>query len=248
MQRFFVHLAYDGEPYCGWQMQPNGRSVQACLQEALSVLLRQDISVVGCGRTDAGVHASSYYAHFDWSGDPLPFERRGDWAYKLNALLDRAITVYSVFEVPEGLHARYSALQRRYRYYLHTHKDPFSDRFSYHCRFAFDPDRVRQAGIRLTACRDFTSFAKLHSDNKDNLCRLVQADFEQTGLYTWRFTFTANRFLRNMVRAMAGTMLGVGSGRYSMDDLEDIISAKDRCKAGVSMPAHALFLDKITYF
>lgn len=248
MQRFFIHLAYNGEPYCGWQQQPNGRSVQACLQEALSVLLQQEIAVVGCGRTDAGVHASSYYAHFDLENKTVPYESRRDWVYKLNALLDKEISIFSVFEVPQDLHARFSAKQRTYRYRLHTHKDPFADRFSYHCRFAFDAGLVRQAGQRLTQCRDFTSFAKLHTDNKNNLCVLSRADFEQTGLYSWEFTFTANRFLRNMVRAMVGTMLGVGSGRYSLEQLDEIILAQDRCRAGVSMPAHALFLDNITYF
>lgn len=248
MQRFFIHLAYNGEPYCGWQLQPNARSVQACLQEALSVLLRHDIEVVGCGRTDAGVHAACYYAHFDWQGEPILHEKRADWVYKLNAILDKEICVYSVFEVPETLHARFSAIQRRYRYYLHTCKDPFGEKFSYHCRFDFNPEWVQQAGKRLLVCTDFTSFAKLHTDNKNNLCTLTQADFEQTGTHTYVFTFTANRFLRNMVRAMVGTMLGVGNGRYSLQDLEDIIAAKDRRQAGTSMPAHALFLDKVRYF
>lgn len=248
MQRFFIHLAYNGAPYCGWQQQPNARSVQVCLQEALSVLLHQEIQVVGCGRTDAGVHASSYYAHFDLTDKTVAFEDRRDWVYKLNALLDKEIAVFSVFEVPENLHARFSALCRTYRYRLHTRKDPFADSLSYYCRFAFDADLVRRAGQRLTECKDFTSFAKLHTDNKNNLCHLSRADFEQTGLHTWEFSFTANRFLRNMVRAMVGTMLGVGSGRYSLEDLDRIILAKDRCSAGVSMPAHALFLENITYF
>ncbi|MCM1532287.1 MAG: tRNA pseudouridine(38-40) synthase TruA [Bacteroides sp.] len=248
MQRFFIHLAYNGEPYCGWQQQPNGRSVQSCLQDALSTLLRREIPVVGCGRTDTGVHAASYYAHFDWEADPLPFESRRDWVYKLNAMLDREIAVFSVFEVPESLHARFSAKKRTYRYRLHTHKDPFENRFSYQCRFAFDPELMCRAGQRLLECRDFTSFAKLHTDNKNNLCTLTRADFVQTGQYTWEFVFTANRFLRNMVRAMVGTMLGVGNGRYSLSDLDELILAKDRCRAGTSMPAHALFLDNITYF
>lgn len=204
--------------------------------------------MVGCGRTDSGVHASSYYAHFDWEGEEILAETRAHWVYKLNALLDKEITVFSLFEVPPQLHARFSALQRTYRYFLHTRKDPFSDRFSYYCRFPFDPDLVNRAGRRLMECRDFTSFAKLHTDNKNNLSVLSRADLVQTDRYSWEFTFTANRFLRNMVRAMVGTMLGVGNGRYSLEDLERIITARDRCAAGISMPAHALFLDKITYF
>lgn len=248
MQRFFLHLAYDGTPYCGWQRQPNARSVQGCLEDALAVLLRREVNVVGCGRTDSGVHASSYYAHFDWEGEAILPETCFHWVYKLNALLDKEITVFSLFEVPPQLHARFSALQRTYRYFLHTRKDPFSDRFSYYCRFPFEPDLVNRAGRRLMDCRDFTSFAKLHTDNKNNLCVLSRADLVQTDRYSWEFTFTANRFLRNMVRAMVGTMLGVGNGRYSLEDLERIIMAKDRCAAGISMPAHALFLDRITYF
>ena len=136
MQRFFIHLSYCGAPYCGWQKQPNGRSVQACLEVALSVLLKQEIAVTGCGRTDAGVNASSFFAHFDCEKE-IPPAARSSWVYQLNALLDKAIAVHSVFEVAPDFHARFSATERTYHYYLHTGKDPFLENSSYYCRFPF---------------------------------------------------------------------------------------------------------------
>ncbi len=247
MQRFFIQLAYNGAPYCGWQRQPNARSVQECVEEALSVLLKQEVNVTGCGRTDAGVNASCYYAHFDLE-QTVPYESRQRWTYQLNALLEKEITIHSVFEVPVDLHARFSALRRTYRYYLHTEKDPFLNAFSYFCRFGFDAEKIREAGRYLCGCRDFTSFAKLHTDTPNNLCELTQADFVNLGRGRWVFVFTANRFLRNMVRAMVGTLLNVGCGKCNLTALEAIVQAKDRCKAGVSVPAHALFLDRIVYF
>lgn len=248
VQRFFIHLSYDGSPYCGWQRQPQVSSVQESLEKALQTLLRKRVEVVGCGRTDTGVHARSYFAHFDWEGDPVPFEKRISWVYQLNALLDRQISVDSVFEVPAFLHARFSATGRTYHYYLHTRKNPFLDGQSYYCRTAFDAEKIRMAASRLCRYEDFTSFSKLHTQTRNNFCALTRADFLSLGENRWVFVFTANRFLRNMVRAMVGTLLGVGFGRYTLDDLDAIVQAKDRCKAGVSVPAHALFLHEITYF
>ena len=247
MQRFFVHLSYCGAPYCGWQRQPNGRSVQSCLEEGSSVLLKHDVSVTGCGRTDAGVNASSFFAHFDCE-EEIPYSVRKSWVYQLNALLDKAIAVHSVFEVDQGLHARFSATRRTYHYYLHTRKDPFLENGSYHCRFPFDADLMRQAGKSLCGYRDFTSFSKLHTQVRTNFCTLERADLERLDSYRWRFVFSADRFLRYMVRAMVGTLLSVGNGRYSIADLHRILAAKDRCKAGTSMPAHALYLSEIRYF
>lgn len=247
MQRFFIHLSYCGAPYCGWQKQPNGRSVQACLEEALSVLLKQEIAITGCGRTDAGVNASSFFAHFDCEKE-IPPAARSSWVYQLNALLDKAIAVHSVFEVAPDLHARFSATERTYHYYLHTEKDPFLENSSYYCRFPFDADLIRQAGQSLCGYRDFTSFSKLHTQVKTNFCHLKRADLERIDYTRWRFVFTADRFLRNMVRALVGTLLSVGNGRYSLEDLQRIVEAKDRCKAGTSMPAHALYLSEIRYF
>lgn len=248
VQRFFLHLSYDGSPYCGWQKQPRVPSVQESLEKALGTLLKKEVEVVGCGRTDTGVHARSYFAHFDWEGEPIGFERRKSWVYQLNALLDRQIAVDSVFEVPAGFHARFSATGRTYHYYLHTRKDPFLDAQSYYCRAPFDAEKIRSAARRLRTYEDFTSFSKLHTQTRTNLCNLTRADFLSLDENRWVFVFTANRFLRNMVRAMVGTLLGVGFGKYSVEDLDAIVRAKDRCKAGVSVPAHALFLQEITYF
>lgn len=247
MQRFFIHLSYCGAPYCGWQKQPNGRSVQSCLEEALSVLLKQEVAVTGCGRTDAGVNASSFFAHFDCE-EEIPFSARKSWVYQLNALLGKTIAVYSIFEVAPDLHARFSATKRTYHYYLHTRKDPFLETSSYYCRFPFNADLICQAGQSLCGYRDFTSFSKLHTQVKTNFCILERADLERIDMYRWRFVFTADRFLRNMVRAMVGTLLSVGNGRYSIEDLHRIVDAKDRCKAGTSMPAHALYLSEVRYF
>ncbi|MDE6493489.1 MAG: tRNA pseudouridine(38-40) synthase TruA [Bacteroidales bacterium] len=247
MQRFFLQLSYRGAPYCGWQRQPNAPSVQESIEKALSIVLKTSASVTGCGRTDAGVNASCYYAHFDYAGE-IPFGERRSWVYRLNALLDKEIAVHAVFEVPMDMHARFSAIRRTYRYYLHTEKNPFITHSSYFFPYDFDAGKIRDAGRYLCTCTDFTSFSKLHTDTKNNLCDLTRADFRYLGNGQWVFVFTANRFLRNMVRALVGTLLGVGTGRYSMADLVSIVEAKDRCKAGVSVPAHALFLDKIVYF
>lgn len=246
VQRFFIQLSYDGSPYCGWQIQPQGRSVQGCLQEALQVLLKRPVPVVGCGRTDAGVNASCFYAHFDWDGH-IPFSERQSWVYRLNALLDKQIVVHSVFEVDPDLHARFSATSRTYHYYLHTEKDPFSDRFSYFHRFGFDAGRIQESARKLCRYGDFTSFSKLHTQTKTNFCDLRQAEFKQIGPQHWVFIFTADRFLRNMVRAMVGTLLAIGGERHSEWDIESVLQAKDRCKAGISMPAHALFLKHVSY-
>lgn len=246
VQRFFIQLSYDGSPYCGWQIQPNARSVQGCIEEALGVLMRHPVSVVGCGRTDAGVNASCYYAHFDLE-EPVSLEKRKPWAYQMNALLDKEISIHSIFEVDPSLHARFSATSRTYHYYIHTRKDPFLDRFSYFCRFPIREELISLAASQLCRYKDFTSFSKLHTQTKTNLCDLTQSVFEPVDHYRWCFTFTANRFLRNMVRAMVGTLLDIGSGRCSLDGLDEIMMAKDRGRAGVSVPGHALFLSNVTY-
>lgn len=246
MQRFFIQLSYNGFPYCGWQVQPNGRSVQGCIQDALGILLNTPVSIVGCGRTDAGVNASCFYAHFDLE-NPVPWEKRKNWVYQLNALLDKEISIHSIFEVDPEVHARFSATSRTYRYYIHTRKDPFLEQFSYFYRFPIDAGLISEAGEKLCLYQDFTSFSKLHTQTKDNLCHLSRASFEPMGFHRWVFTFTANRFLRNMVRAMVGTLLGIGNGRYSLSELDVIMKAKDRCRAGVSVPGNALFLSDVTY-
>ena len=241
--RFFITLSYDGTRYHGWQIQPNGNSIQQELQQALSTLLRQPIEVVGAGRTDTGVHARMMVAHFDWEeaidGKQL--------VYKLNKLLPAYIAVQEVRQVDEGMHARFTATSRTYQYFIHTRKDPFLQAYSWQVPFALDFDKMNEAAKVLLEYKDFTSFSKVGTDVKTNLCDLREAFWEEVAPGCWRFTITANRFLRNMVRAIVGTLVEVGRGRISIEEMRQIIEAKDRCQAGESVPAKALFLVDIKY-
>ncbi|MBO7470396.1 MAG: tRNA pseudouridine(38-40) synthase TruA [Bacteroidaceae bacterium] len=241
--RFFITLSYDGTRYHGWQIQPNGDSVQQCMQEALSTLLRKPVEVVGAGRTDTGVHARMMVAHFDWE-EPLDGKQL---AYKLNKLLPGDIAVQEVRQVEDDMHARFSATSRTYHYYIHTRKDPFLQAYSWQIPFALDFEKMNEAAKVLLEYEDFTSFSKVNTDTKTNLCDLKEAYWEEVAAWQWRFTITANRFLRNMVRAIVGTLVEVGRGRTSIEEMRQIIEAKDRCQAGESVPGKALFLVDIKY-
>lgn len=259
--RYFITLSYDGTRYHGWQIQPNGDSIQGRLQDALSTLLRQPIEVVGAGRTDTGVHAKMMVAHFDFDPSESPikseanrpvsssinndFER--DLAYKLNKLLPQDIAVQEVRQVSDDMHARFSALARTYHYYIYTRKDPFLFTYSWQVPFKLDFSRMNEAAKVLLEYRDFTSFSKVGTDTKTNLCDIKEAFWQEVAPGQWRFTITANRFLRNMVRAIVGTLVEVGRGRTSIEDVRRIIEAKDRCSAGESVPGKALFLVDIKY-
>lgn len=239
--RYFITLSYDGTRYHGWQIQPNGDSVQQRLQEALSTLLRQPIEVVGAGRTDTGVHARMMVAHFEVSTFNTQI------VYKLNRLLPPDIAVQDVRQVADDMHARFSATSRTYHYFIHTRKDPFLQAYSWQVPFALDFSRMNEAAKVLLEYKDFTSFSKVNTDVKTNLCDLKEAHWDEVAPGQWRFTITANRFLRNMVRAIVGTLVEVGRGRLSIEDIRRIIEAKDRCQAGESVPAKALFLVDIRY-
>ncbi len=243
MQRYFIYLAYDGTAYHGWQIQPNGTSVQACLMKALSTLLRREVDVVGAGRTDAGVHASLMVAHFD-SDAPLDTVLMPD---KLNRLLPPDISVYRLRAVKQDAHARFDATARTYRYYVTTVKTPFNRQ--YRCRLFQTPDfeRMNEAAQILFDYTDFTSFSKLHTDVKTNNCRIMQAGWTQQDESTWVFTIRADRFLRNMVRAIVGTLLEVGRGKLSIEGFRQVIEQRDRCRAGTSVPGNALFLVDVAY-
>ena len=241
--RYFVTFSYDGTRYHGWQIQPNGDSVQAQLQRALSLLLRSEIVVTGAGRTDAGVHARMMVAHFDT--DQVVDDRQ--LAYKLNKLLPRDIAVSKVEQVADDLHARFSATSRMYRYYLHTEKNPFLSFTSYEIHYPLDFNKMNEAAQVLMEYEDFGAFCKAHADVKTTLCHITTAQWHQTGVSTWYFEIRANRFLRNMVRAVVGTLIDVGRGRISLDDFRKIVEGKKRTDAGESMPAHALFLEDVTY-
>lgn len=241
--RYFVTFSYDGGRYHGWQIQPNGDSVQAQLQRGLSLLLREEITVTGAGRTDAGVHARMMVAHFDY---PETLDGR-QLTYKLNKLLPCDIAVDSVHQVADDLHARFSATSRMYRYYLHTAKDPFLRNTSCELHYPLDFDKMNQAARLLLDYEDFGAFCKAHADVKTTLCKVTDAQWHQTGSYTWYFEIRANRFLRNMVRAVVGTLIDVGRGRLTLEDFQRVVEGKKRTEAGESMPAHALFLEDITY-
>ena len=267
--RYFITLSYDGTRYHGWQIQPNGDSVQQRLQEALSTLLQQPIEVVGAGRTDTGVHARMMVAHFD-STPPLGGDRGGLLAYKLNRLLPPDIAVQDIRQVSDDMHARFSATSRTYHYFIHTYKDPFLQAYSWQVPYKLDFERMNEAAKVLLEYKDFTSFSKVNTDVKTNLCDIKEAYWSPVhcpnGQWSmvfprlqsrlgaraskngqWCFTITANRFLRNMVRAIVGTLVEVGRGKLSTDDLRHIIEAKDRCQAGESVPAKGLFLIDIKY-
>ena len=230
MQRYFIYLAYDGTAYHGWQIQPNGDSVQECLMRALAILMRREVEVIGAGRTDAGVHASLMVAHFD-SDEPLDTAFFTD---KLNRLLPPDISVYRLRAVKPDAHARFDATARMYKYYVTTAKSPFNRQ--YRCRLFQTPDfeRMNEAARSLFNYTDFTSFSKLHTDVKTNNV-------------TWVFTIQADRFLRNMVRAVVGTLLEVGRGKLTVAGFRRVIDQKDRCKAGTSVPGNALFLVDVAY-
>ena len=255
--RFFITLSYDGTRYHGWQIQPNGDSIQQRLQEALSTLLRQPIEVVGAGRTDTGVHARMMVAHFTISQfDDLTISQFDNLAYKLNKLLPQDIAVQDIRQVPDDMHARFSATSRTYHYFIHTRKDPFLQAYSWHVPYKLDFEKMNEAAKVVLEYKDFTSFSKVNTDTKTNLCDITEAYWSPieiangTSLNSkclWRFTITANRFLRNMVRAIVGTLVEVGRGRITIDDMRRIIEARDRCQAGESVPAKGLFLVDIKY-
>lgn len=243
MKRYFVSISYDGTAYHGWQVQPNGHSVQAELQRCLSTLLRDDISVTGAGRTDAGVHARCMVAHFDIEG---PIDE-AQLTYKLNRILPRDISVQKVWEVDNEMHARFSAVSRTYYYYIHTQKDPFLRAYSCELHYPLDFPKMNEAAARLLHYDDFGAFCKSHTDTKTTLCKVTQARWVQLSPSCWYFEISANRFLRNMVRAVVGTLIDVGRGRLSVDDFCKVVEGKKRTEAGESMPAHALFLQNVTY-
>ena len=243
MQRYFIYLAYDGTAYHGWQIQPNGDSVQECLMRALATLMRREVEVIGAGRTDAGVHASLMVAHFD-SDEPLDTVFFTD---KLNRLLPPDISIYRIRAVKPDAHARFDATARMYKYYVTTVKSPFNRQ--YRCRLFQAPDfeRMNEAARILFDYTDFTSFSKLNTDVKTNNCRIMHAAWTKVDDVTWVFTIQADRFLRNMVRAVVGTLLEVGRGKLTVEGFRRVIEQKDRCKAGTSVPGNALFLVDVTY-
>lgn len=241
--RYFVYFAYDGTRYHGWQLQPDAHSVQAELQQALSTLLRGDVEVVGAGRTDAGVHARMMVAHFDWNA-AIDCKQM---AYRLNKLLPRDIAIHRMERVDDELHARFSATSRTYHYYLHTVKDPFARAYSLELHYNLDFEAMNRAAGLLLTYDDFGAFCKSHTDVKTTICHLTEARWIPIEDNHWFFRITANRFLRNMVRAVVGTLIEVGRGRISEEDFIRIVEGRKRTAAGESVPANALFLEEVKY-
>ena len=242
-QRYFIYLAYDGTDYCGWQIQPNGLSIQACLEKALETLLQENVPVTGAGRTDSGVHARLMVAHFDSARTALD-----DFSFseKLNRILPKDISVFSLRKVHAEAHARFDAVSRTYQYIISTSKNPFNRAYSWKVPHVLDLEKMNQAAATLFDYIDFTSFSKLHTDVKTNNCRIMQAVWKYED-NRYIFTIQADRFLRNMVRAIVGTLVDVGRGKISEVQFREIIELKNRCKAGTSVPAQGLFLTNIEY-
>lgn len=243
--RYFMTLAYDGSAYHGWQIQPHSVSVQEQIQNALSTLLQKTVEIVGAGRTDTGVHASKMVAHFDL--DEVDSIDCGQMVYRLNKILPRDIAIQRIEPVGDEMHARFSAVSRTYHYYVHTSKNPFLRHYSWQVYGNPDFELMNRAAETLKEYKDFTSFSKVNTDTKTNDCTISEAHWDKVGDGQWRFTITANRFLRNMVRAIVGTLMEVGRGKMSIEQLRNVIEAKDRCRAGDSVPGNALFLVDVKY-
>lgn len=249
--RYFMHLAYCGAGYVGWQIQPGGATVQGALQEALSRLLRCPVSVIGAGRTDTDVNARMMIAHFD-AADALP----ADLLYRLNAIVGKGIVVYRIWPVSADAHARFDAKERTYRYFASMGKTPFGWPLTWLAVNTLDFDAMNRGAEYLIGRQDFTSFSKLHTQVKTNICDVRQARWihvvdSPTPLGSegnlWYFEISADRFLRNMVRAIVGTLVEVGRGKLAPEAVREIIEKKDRRCAGTSMPGHALYLWDIRY-
>jgi len=263
--RYFIKLSYDGGAFCGWQLQPDAPTIQASLEKALSTLLNSEVTVIGAGRTDTAVNAIGYTAHFE-TDRAIDADRI---RYKLNAILPEEIVVHELQEVDADLHARFSARRREYTYFIHTKKDPFVRKYSFLCTYPLDFDKMAAAAEALLGTHDFRCFQKLGSDVKTSVCTVKEAGwhsykpahvaltgYPDEGCYYY-FRIAADRFLRNMVRAVVGTLIEVGRGKRSVEDFISLIRDESaltedsgqaaRSLAGESVPGHALFLSGIDY-
>ncbi len=254
--RYSITLSYDGASFCGWQVQNNAPSIQGCLQDALRTLLNEEITVTGAGRTDTGVNAVGYVAHFDTSAD-LDAPQFG---YKLNAILPSSIRIHEISPIREDFHARFDAVRRSYAYFLHRGKDPFAGAFSWRCPYPLDVEEMNRAAQMILGTRDFSCFEKTGSDNKTSICTVTQARWETYEPDHVRllgypasegdflvFRISADRFLRNMVRAVVGTLVEIGRGRHPAEWMQEVLDSGDRSVAGESVPGNALFLTEVKY-
>ena len=242
--RYFIYISFKGTSYHGWQIQPNSVTIQEILDNALSTVFNEDISATGAGRTDAGVHALAFCAHFESISPDLADNKNN--IFRLNQFLPKDIAVNGIYKVVPDAHARFSAVSRTYKYYIARVKDPFMDDSSWFIHGKIDLNIMNRACLILMKYTDFTSFSRLHSDVKTNLCIIFSAFWVKDDA-ALVFTIKADRFLRNMVRAIVGTMVATGAGKIGLKEFENIIQAKDRCRAGQSAPARGLFLTDIEY-
>jgi len=242
-QRYFIELAYNGTRFHGWQVQPNALGVQEYIEKALSTICRETISLTGAGRTDAGVHARFFVAHFESENENLD---HSVFTSRLNSFLNQDVVIFRIYKVKPGAHARFDALSRTYHYYIGRRKDPFAQETAWYFRYNLDVEKMNEACRILFEYTDFTSFSKLHTDVKTNNCKIYRAAWQEEG-DRLIFVIEADRFLRNMVRAIVGTMTDIGRGKISMDEFRCIIEKKDRGAAGISVPAKGLFLTGIGY-
>ena len=240
--RYFVQFSYNGKAYHGWQNQPNAITVQQVLEKAFSTLLRTEVSLMGAGRTDAGVHAKQMFAHFDLE----EIDTSVDLVFKLNSFLPEDIAVQNVFTVNDDAHARFDATERTYEYLITQHKNPFYEDSAYYVKHPLDIEKMNAAAALLLEFKDFECFSKTNTDVYTYLCDVKNASWTQKD-DVLMFTIKADRFLRNMVRAIVGTLIEVGTGKSNLDDVKAIINSKDRRNAGYSVPAKGLYLTEITY-
>ncbi len=240
--RYFLEFAYKGTNYHGWQYQPNATSVQETLTKALSTILKTDIELVGAGRTDSGVHAKQMFAHFDFDQEiDVPY-----LTHKLNSFLPKDIAILNIHKVHDEAHARFDATKRTYEYHIHTKKDAFESDDSWYNQNDLNIDKMNDACKILFNYIDFECFSKVHTDVNTFNCKIFEANWKQDN-NRLVFTISADRFLRNMVRAIVGTMVNIGLEKVSLQDFIQIIESKDRKKAGFSVPAHGLYLTKVEY-
>ena len=247
MPRYFIQLLYNGANYNGWQVQSNTpNTIQQVLNDKLSILLGKKTEVVGCGRTDTGVHAKNYFAHFDCDQANI-HEKECNLVYKLNKILPLDIAVKNVFPVKDEASSRFDAESRTYEYYIHRYKDPFLFNNSLYVFGKLDIELMNVASEYLLSVTDFTSFSKVNTQNKTNNCKVTYAKWKMISENEYVFQITANRFLRNMVRAIVGTLLEIGKEKLTYENFKTIISSQNRSAAGMSVPAHALYLVHIQY-
>lgn len=251
-RRFMMTLSYNGAGYHGWQIQPHDISVQECIEKAFAIATRQKVPITGAGRTDTGVNARHSTAHFDLDGE-LAERIATDSAaadklcYTLNAILRPSIAIHAITPVANDAHARFDATSRTYRYYIRTVNDPFRRDSAQYFRGPIDIDAMNLAATHLIGRKDFTSFSKLHTDTKTNICNVTYAQWHKVSDGHYYFEITADRFLRNMVRSVVGTLLEVGMGKHGPEYIKQVLEAMNRCSAGTSVPGEALYLWRVEY-